>query len=275
MEQARGFFRKIIELIKKPELRILPGQLAFFLVLSLIPLVALIGTITSALAIPVDAIKETLNGTIPIEVAEILANIISGQGMEYSFNMTVFFVMAFILASNGTHSMIVTSNEIYRLKSDSVIKRRIKAILMIFILVMLFFILLLIPIWGDTIFNILKETTPKNIPIDLIYGIFKILQYPVTIFILYTNIKMIYIIAPDEKIEKTTVTKGSIFTTIGWIFATEIYSFYISTFSNYSLFYGSISNVVIMLLWVYILSYIFVLGMILNASSYDELTKAQ
>ena len=55
------------------------------------------------------------------------------------------------------------------------------------------------------------------------------------------------------------------FTTITWIIATEIYSFYIGTFTNYDIFYGSISNILILLLWVYILAYIFVVGMAFNA----------
>ena len=56
MEKARVFFSKFISLMRKPELRILPGQLAFFLVLSLVPLIALIGTIAGALSIPVGTI---------------------------------------------------------------------------------------------------------------------------------------------------------------------------------------------------------------------------
>lgn len=266
MEQARGFFKKIIELIKKPELRILPGQLAFFLVLSLIPLVALIGAIASALSIPVDTIRSAIDGAVPKAVADIIANVMTAQGLN--FNVVAFFVAAFILASNGTNSMIITSNEIYKIKSEGYFKRRIKAILMTVSLVGLFFFLLVVPVWGDTIFEIIAASISKNIPIDFIYRLFKLLQYPITIIILYFNIKLIYVIAPDEKIESTSATKGSIFTTVGWILASEIYSFYIATFSNYSLFYGSISNVIILLLWVYILSYIFVLGMILNAGSY-------
>ena len=35
-------------------------------------------------------------------------------------------------------------------------------------------------------------------------------------------------------------------------------------------FYGGISNILVLFLWIYLLSYIFVLGMILNASSYKE-----
>lgn len=269
MEQARGFFKKIIELIKNPELRILPGQLAFFLVLSLIPLVALIGAIASALSIPVDTIRSAIDGAVPKAVADIIANVMTAQGLN--FNVVAFFVAAFVLASNGANSMIITSNEIYKIKSEGYFKRRIKAILMTVSLVGLFFFLLVVPVWGDTIFEIIAGSISKNIPIDFIYRLFKLLQYPITIIILYFNIKLIYVIAPDEKIESTSATKGSIFTTVGWILATEIYSFYIATFSNYSLFYGSISNVIILLLWVYILSYIFVLGMILNAGSYKAL----
>ena len=268
MEKARGFFSKFIELMKKPELRILPGQLAFFLVLSLIPLIALIGTIASALSIPVGTIRSVIGNTVPDAVADIIVSVMSAKGL--SFNVVAFFVAAFILASNGTNSMIITSNEIYKINSEGFFKRRIKAILMTLSLVGLFFFLLVVPIWGDTIFDIIRLSSSKNLPIDFIYRLFKLLQYPITILILYFNIKLMYVIAPDEKIDSRSATKGAIFTTIGWILASEIYSFYISTFSNYSVFSGSISNVVILLLWVYILSYIFVLGMIINAGSYTK-----
>ena len=271
MEKARIFFSKFIELMKKPELRILPGQLAFFLVLSLIPLIALIGTIASALSIPVTTIKSVIGDAVPEAISDIIINVMSAKGI--SFNVVAFFVAAFVLASNGTNSMIITSNEIYKIKTEGLVKRRIKAILMTLSLVGLFLFLLLVPIWGDTIFDIIKLTAPKKIPIDFIYQTFKLLQYPLTILILYINIKLMYILAPDEKIERKTATKGAVFTTIGWILASEIYSFYISTFSNYSLFYGSISNVVILLLWVYILSYIFILGMIINAGIPTKDTK--
>lgn len=270
MEQARAFFKKIIELIKKPELRILPGQLAYFLFLSLMPLIALIGTIFSMFSIPISTIRQTLSGTIPDVVADIIATTIGGQGFSINFNMAVFLVVAFVLASNGAHSMIITSNEIYKIKPDNEIKRRLKAIYMTFILTMLFFFLLVIPIFGDAIFVVLKEVVSKNVPIDFIHNVYQLIEYPLIIAILYYNIKTIYIIAPDEKIESVTTTNGALFTTAGWILATEIYSYYISHYANYNRFYGSISNVVVLLLWIYILSYIFVLGMIINAGRFKS-----
>jgi membrane protein len=95
-----------------------------------------------------------------------------------------------------------------------------------------------------------------------------ILKYPIVIAILYLNLKLMYVIAPDQEIPSKSTSKGAMFTTIGWVLSTEIFAFYIEKFARYDIFYGSISNILILLLWVYLLSYIFVLGMVINAGVY-------
>jgi len=272
MKKAREIFRKLINLISKPEMRILPGQLAFFLVMSIVPMIALVGTIAIKLNIPTSVLTLTINEAVPTKFANILTSMISGQGLN--FNITIFFISAFILASNGTHSMIVTANEIYKIKQNTYINTRIKAILMIFLLELVIVFLILVPIYGDTIFEILRTTELNQNSVEFFYSLFTILKYPLVLVILFINIKLIYIIAPDEKIPSKSTNKGALFTTVGWVLATEIYAFYVETFMRYDLFYGSVSNILILLLWFYILSYIFVLGLGINASGYrDDVTE--
>lgn len=268
MERVTGFIKKVISIIAKPEMRVLPGQLAFFFVLSIIPLIALIGAIASRFSIPMEALNEYLLSALPGSVADLFATAMTRDSMN--FNIFVFFFSAFLLASNGTHSMIITSNEIYKIKSDNVLKRRVKAIGMTVVLVSIFLFLILVPVCGDTIFSIIKETSPNQTFVDIIYRIYQIIKYPISILVVYLNIKLLYVVAPDKKIRSKTTTKGALFTTISWILATELYTFYIGTFSKYDIFYGSISNIVILLLWIYILSYIFVLGMAINAGNTTE-----
>ena len=268
MKKAREIFRKLINLISKPEMRILPGQLAFFLVMSIVPMIALVGTIAIKLNIPTSLLTVTIKETVPSKFAGILTSMISGEGLN--FNIAIFFVSAFFLASNGTHSMIVTANEIYKIKQHSYLSTRAKAIIMIFILELIIVFLILVPIYGDTIFDILKTTELNQDSVEFFYSLFKLLKYPLVLLILFINIKLIYIIAPDEKIPSKSTNKGALFTTIGWVLATEIYAFYVETFNRYDIFYGSVSNILILLLWFYILSYIFVLGLGINASGYRE-----
>lgn len=264
MERVRRVIKKTLKYISRPEMRVLPGQLAFFFVLSLIPLVALVGTIASYFSISPTTISDLLSSILPFDINEGMLAFVSGKGM--TFNIAVFFISAFILASNGTHSMIIASNEIYKVKDDNIIRRRLKAIWMTFILVLLLLFLLIVPVYGMTIFDALTQGLETD-AINTARTIYKILQYPISLGLVYYNIKLLYTIAPDRKIKPKTTTTGAIFTTIGWIIATELYSLYAGTFANYNLFYGSISDILILLIWVYILSYIFVLGMAFNATN--------
>ena len=215
-----------------------------------------------------EALDEYLLSALPGSVAELFTNAVTRDSIN--FNIVVFFFSAFLLASNGTHSMIITSNEIYKIKSDNILKRRLKAIGMTSILLGIFLFLILVPVCGDNIFEIIKETSNNEGFINFIYRVYQIIKYPISILVVYFNIKLLYVLAPDKKIRSKTTTKGALFTTISWILATEIYTFYIGTFSSYDVFYGSISNIVILILWIYILSYIFVVGMAINAGNTKE-----
>ena len=92
-KKMRIFLRKVISIIKLPEMRILPGQLAFFLVISIIPLIALVGAIGSEFGLPATSIKEILESVVPSDVINYLIPA-GNSGDLLSFNMIVFFLAA-------------------------------------------------------------------------------------------------------------------------------------------------------------------------------------
>ena len=47
MDRIKSVFKNLLEIIGKNEMRILPGNLAFFLVLSVVPIITLVGFIAS------------------------------------------------------------------------------------------------------------------------------------------------------------------------------------------------------------------------------------
>lgn len=267
MEKAREFFKKIFKLLMKPEMRILPGHLAFFLVMTIIPLLALIATIAANLSISAETFRIAITNTVPTGISNVINSIIAGDGIN--FNIIVFYVSAFLLASNGAYSMINTSNEIYKVEPNNIVARRLKAITMTFVLVGLFIVLVLVPVFGSNIFDIIKEVTDSNLVVRIIQEMLSILKYPIVLVILFLGIKLMYVIAPDKEIPGKSTNKGALFTTIGWVLSTEIFAFYIEKFARYDMFYGSISNILVLLLWIYLLSYIYVLGMVINASDYN------
>ena len=93
---------------------------------------------------------------------------------------------------------------------------------------------------------------------------------PLTWVIIFSFIRLIYSIAPDRLMPNARVYSGALFTTLGWIIATEIFSKFINHNSTYSIYYGSLSSIATLMLWVYILSFVFVMGMSLNYRAEKE-----
>ena len=266
MEKARDVVIKIFKVLIKPEMKILPGHLAFYMFMAMIPLVALITTVAVALSISTDVIREAMTEYLPLSIIGILNSVTEGRGIN--FNIMVFYTSALLLASNGAYSMINSSNEIYKIKPRNIISRRMKAIVMTFIMLGLFIFLLVVPVFGDTLSSIIREITGDGTIVSFIRQMLVILKYPLIMLILFFGIKIMYIMGPDQEIPSKTTNKGAIFTSVLWILATEIYAFYAENFTSYDVFYGSISNILILMMWLYFLSYIYVLGLIINANDY-------
>ena len=89
------------------------------------------------------------------------------------------------------------------------------------------------------------------------------------LFILFFLIKLLYVLALDHPIQSKYMNKGAFFVTSAFVIVSVLYSYYVSYFANYNIIYGSLSSIVILMIFIYILSYIFVFGMIINKNTYE------
>ncbi len=273
MNKYKRWLKEIFKIIKTPNMLILPGNLAFFLVLSITPIVTLIGFGASLLGISIDSVLNFLNDTLPQEIIDTLLPFISGNGIDT--NVVIFMIIGFFLASNGPHSLITTSNTLFEIEKDSYLKSRIKAIFMTIIMIFLLFFALIILGFGNLILNMILSMKIFVGVNTSIYWWFSLLKWPIAFILFFYMIKIIYTMSLNHKISSKYMNRGSIFTTVCTIIATFIYSYYVSHFADYDLFYGSVSNIMIMMVWIYIISYVLVLGIAINAKMYKDRTSRE
>lgn len=263
---VKGYFGRIYDLIVRPEMKFLPGQMAYFLILSIFPLLTLVGFILSKITLLSSPILTTVSSFFPESVTSVLIPFLSGNNV--TDNVTWVMILGFILVSNGTYSIIITSNEVYGIKNGDYLSGRIKALFMIFILLFLFVFILTVLAYGNILLNyVLKLSFLSKFRND-IYLVFFFLRWPVSFLLFFAVLKVLYTLAPDKKIPSKFMNKGALFTTVGWILATFVYSYYVTMIADYTLFYGSLSGIIIMMIWIYVLSFIFVMGIAINADDY-------
>lgn len=268
IDKLREQIKVIFKIIRKPVMSILPGQLAFSFVLTIIPVIALIAIFATTFSISLNSITNMVSNNLPKAVSDLLLPLINGRGFDFS--ILVYLITAIWLASTGAYSIITASDVIYNTRRKNEVEKRIKSIIMTFFIISLVLFMVVIPAFGDFIFEFIASLKVFSKISDEILIVYYIFKYPLSFIFIYILIKIIYTIAPSKDILSKSVTRGSLFTTILWMVATQIYSFWVGNVAHYDIFYGSISNIIILLMWVYILAYIFVIGMILNSGMDEE-----
>ena len=239
--------------------------------MALIPTLTIIVLIASSFSISIDSLINLLSDILPEQASSVIIDVISGKGFDS--NLGFFNIVAFALATNGTYSIVMTANTLYKVNEVDTIKDRIRATLLLILVVILFLFLIVVPIFGDNILSLIKSAKVFKNFINQIILVFKIVKWPFTFLIIYFNIKLIYTIAPSRQIPSSSTTYGALFTTVIWSIATVVFKIYLNNFARYDIVYGNLSAIIILLIWIYTLSYIFVLGMAVNVHEYNKICK--
>ena len=267
-QKIKGYFKKLLAILRKPEMAILPSNIAFNIILAIIPLLTTIVLIASYFDISIDLVTKLVENIMPHQVSSVIIDVISGKGFDTNIGISNF--IAFFLASNGTYAIINASDALYKIDNKDDIKKRVSSLVILIIIIMLLLFLVVVPVFGENIINLMHKAKILEYYVDEIIFAFNIIKWPLTLLIIYFNIKLIYTIAPSKNIKSKETTIGAIFTTIMWVISTAIFKFYLTYYARYDILYGNLSSIIIMLVWCYFLSYIFVLGMAINASRREE-----
>lgn len=261
-EKVKSFLHCLYMSIKKPEMEILPGNLAFFFMMMIIPVLTILATILANIDIGTKTLEQALAENFPSNIASLIESIV---GVGSSSSIWAIMFGAILLASNGTYSMIVTSNSIYGIEKSSAIKNRIKSLVLVIVLVLLFILLFAIPTINYKVLGFIANLTKTDMATNLYFLLYRVLKYPIIFLFVFIFVNILYKYSPSGNHKRKT-SYGAAFTSILLMISTWGYSVYIDYFSDFETIYGGISNILFLMLWINLIAYIFVLGMNLNVA---------
>ena len=267
----KEFFINFKTVLRRPDMIVLPGNLAFFFILAIIPSFSLISYGASILNLKIDILSNFLTHSFGPDIANLILGV--DLRVNIGFHFFVVLVLGFYMASNGADSIITASNTIYNIPNKSWLKRRFKAFGVTFLFILLLVFMLIVPVFGNTIITLIKEVNINAKVTARIVQVFEIIKGPISWLFMFAIIRIIYAVAPDKKgytIKKRAINYGALFTTIGFIIGTRIYSWYVSNYASYTVLYGSLANIVVLMIWIYYLSYVFTVGIALNSQKDND-----
>lgn len=266
MKSVKKFYKHFIEVVKRPEISILPGQLSFYFLMSLIPIIALTALIASKIVTGLNLLP-FFTSFLPDSLKDIFNSVITSAS-SYN-NLFILLIFYIFLGSNGPKAIIIASNTLYGIKTKSYVETKLKAMFMTIVMIILLLFMCFIPLGSNLLIGILSKHSQY---VKMIYEykpLYLSLKYVLSFFVIYVSAKLLYTMAPNKKIKSKNTTIGALFTSLSWILASEVFLYYVTKIAKYGALYGNFANILILLLWIYWLAYLFVIGMALNIDWYQ------
>ncbi|MFN4082928.1 MAG: YihY/virulence factor BrkB family protein [Bacteroidia bacterium] len=250
------------------DLNMRASALSFSFFLALFPTVIFFFTLIAYLPIKydVDDLMFFLSEIVPHDafyaINDTLVDILKNQRGGL---LSIGFISAIILTTNGFHNLIdyltMFSNEG---KSRSFIKQRIIAT----ILAVIIFVLILSSVTFITVVTISLSYLEKikYFPSKTIPYLISSLNYAVVGIIIMGVIGSIYYIAPKKKNRWKFFSPGAIIATLVSLITTWGFSEYVNHFNSYNKVYGSIGVLIVVMMLIYINTFILLSGFELNVA---------
>ena len=262
---------KIIEKIMGDHVSAYAAQSAFFMVLSLVPILMLLMTLVRYTPVTQSDILTVVNEVFPKTVRSAIIAIVNEVYKQTGTAISLTIIVAFWSAGRGVLAMASGLNTIKGImETRNYFFLRFRAAIYTVLFLVAIILSLVLLGFGNSLSILVNEHIPvMQYVMDLLIEIRTVL----TVCVLIVFTVCIYQFLPMKRGKVIYKLPGAVFTAFGWTFASFLFSVYLDIFKGFSNMYGSLTTIVIIMLWMYFCMYVMLLGGELNDMLETKFTK--
>ena len=265
MKRLKEIYQKILNMtadVTEDHVGAYAAQSAYFFMLCMIPIILLLITMVQYTPVTKADVMTAVIQVFPTSVDSMITSIVNQVYNQSSGIIPITVVVALWSAGKGVLAMTSGLNCVYKCnETRNYIFLRIRATIytVMFILVIIF--LLVLSVFGNTLNIFIAAHVPilKNLADRLIA-----MRTIITPIVLMIFCLLIYKFLPNRKDKLRKQLPGAVFAAIGWMIVSWIFSVYVDIFKGFSDMYGSLTTIVLIMLWMYFCMYIILIGAYLN-----------
>ena len=260
------FIKKVKEQMNHREIKALPEQIAFNLIMAIVPLLVVIVQLGTYLSLNTDLVKYLITAYAPQEVQQLLLYLFDTTSAPQSGTLFVLVtaISFFWLISKGFYGISIAANTTYQVPlMKFAYLERIFSFMMLCFMILLLVVAIILALFGQAIISLVFHLL--NIQVDsYMIILLNIIRSTISFISYFSFFVLLFYLSPTIKIKIHEIIPGALVTAVGWSVASIGFSFYVNYIANYNKFYGSLSVIIILLFWLYILGYTIMIGLQVN-----------
>lgn len=246
------------------------ASLAYFLILTLFPLLVCVNFFIGLLELDPEAVFSALDPLLPRESLSIILEYltyVSGIPQSQSTPLLLASLFTILLsASAGLRTLLKTMDELYQVRHVSSLRRVVVSVALSLLFLLTIYLSIVVIFTGDWFFQVLEERLPpplaELIPLRLLSQLWGWLRYLLLFFCVLLLVLAVYRMGtpPPLRREKKVLRLTALLSAGALVACSVLFSWFIGMSSRYSLVYGSLASLIILLVWLYFCGNILLVG---------------
>lgn len=251
---------------KEDDISAFAAQAAFFIVMSFIPFIMLFISLVQYTPVTEAMVMDTVNRVMPTYISPFLISIIHEMYNRSVGIVSATAVAAVWSAAKGIQYLTNGLNRVYDIEETrNWLLLRLRAVLYTVLLLISIVVSLILMVFGKSLQKLLLEYVP--FVSELTGGIIR-LRSLILLAVLIVFFAVIYKMLPNRKAAIRSQLPGSVMSAVGWSLLSFGISIYVDYFNGFSM-YGSLTTIVLVMLWLYFGMYILLVSAEVN-NLYEE-----
>jgi len=270
-----------VKQLKDPYYQGFVGQIAFGFMMSIIPLLILISFVLAVFEISIDTLYELAGEYLTSGAAEYMMGLVTNTGGTGGLT-AVLIIVALYGASKAHYSLACIANHMATGEDNAnIFIERLRAIWNTIITIVTVAVALVLLVYGEVVFNIVVHIIFSNSLVEgigaaevaqsieavmtsTVAKILLWLRWPIMLCLFAVVFGLNFYVLPKKRTKFRYALPGGAFTGLGILVVSRLFALYANNITSYNLIYGSAAALVVMMVWFYLISWVMVLGLVLN-----------
>lgn len=247
------------------------ASLAYYLLFALFPMLIFISNVLGMLDLNVATITTAMSRILPGDIVNLIGTYLEYVAENSSSTLMWFsLVFSIIFPMRAVSGLMDDVRTAYQLgKPKGRISYTIRQLIYTVLLIVVIGLTLLFSTVGQRVLNFLLDLIPDTgeIPVSrwMLTG-WQYFRFLLVGVLMFAALGVLYALPQDHRQPVRDILPGVGVALVAWLLVSIIFSFYVENFASYSVIYGTLGAVIVLLMWLYITAVILILGAEFNAA---------
>ncbi len=248
------------------------AALAYFLLLTFFPLLICVNAFVGMLQLDRQVVFQTLAEFVPVNAASLVGEYVGYISENQSAALlTAGIVAVLVSASAALRTLLDAMDAIHDRPRQGGFGRLVFSVVLSLLLLITVYLSMVVVLTGDWFLTLLEQLIPpallRLIDFPGVSGLWNWMKFLLLFCFVMLLVLALYRIGAPRRMQpgpRAPVITGGVLASIALVLASAVFSWFIGMSSRYSLLYGSLASVIILMVWLYLCGTILLLGSVFN-----------